>query len=183
MPLSQSQGMMLPPQIGQLGNDRIPLEKTERRFVQSQARTAPTFSGTNFYLPRRNGNLDHGIRPETVSIRSVMLGVPVADCHALPRRESRSHAHPPSVQIANQVCDRMLVACATMLLKSCHGFCGPGNVIRLVYQFGVAPVTTITKRRDCSPQRRCRLQLPIEEKHRLRSAVASACRKTTVFSG
>ena len=66
-------------------------------------------------------------------------------------------------EVANEVRDRMLVARAAMLLKSRHGFRNPGNVARLVDHGRVALIMTISKRRDCSPQRQCRLQLPIEE--------------------
>ena len=37
-------------------------------------------------------------------------------------------------EIANEVCDRMLVACAAMFLKNCHCIRGPGNMAPLVDQ-------------------------------------------------
>ena len=83
-------------------------------------------------LPRRNGDLDCRIRPETVAIRGMTFGVPVADA-ALYLIEKVEAAHIRQVsEVANEVCDRMLVACAAILLKSCHGLRGPDNVARLV---------------------------------------------------
>jgi hypothetical protein len=97
------------------------------------------------------------------AIRNMTLGVPVADA-ALYLVEKVEAAHIRQVsEVANEVCDRMLVARAAMLLKSRHGFRNPGNVARLVDHGRVALIMTISKRRDCSPQRQCRLQLPIEE--------------------
>ena len=56
------------------------------------------------------------------------LGVPVTDA-ALDLIEKVGAARIRQVsEVANQVCDRMLVARAAMSLKNCHGFRGPGNV-------------------------------------------------------
>jgi len=53
------------------------------------------------------------------------FAVPVADA-ALYLVEKVEAAHIRQVsEVANEVCDRMLVARAAMLLKSCHGFRGP----------------------------------------------------------
>jgi hypothetical protein len=69
-------------------------------------------------LSRLKRDLDGGIRSETVAIRSVTLGIPVADAASdFIEKVEATHIRQVS-QIANQVCDRMLVACATMLLKS-----------------------------------------------------------------
>jgi hypothetical protein len=80
----------------------------------------------------RNSDFDRGIRSETVAIRSMTLGVPVADA-ALYLIEKVGATRIRQVsEAANKVCDRMLVARAAMFLKNCHGFCCPGNVAHLV---------------------------------------------------
>src|SRR5215475_3813286 len=54
--------------------------------------------------------------PETVAIRGMTFGVPVADAalHLIEKVEAAHTRQVPAV--ANHVCDRMLVACAAMLL-------------------------------------------------------------------
>jgi hypothetical protein len=83
-------------------------------------------------LPRRNSDFDRSIRSETVAIRCMTLSVPVADA-ALYLVEKVGAARIRQVsEVANKVCERMLVACAAMSLKNCHRFRGSGNVPCLI---------------------------------------------------
>jgi hypothetical protein len=60
------------------------------------------------------------------------LGVPVANGAPYLVEKVEAALLGQMSEIANEVCDRMLVAGAAMCLKNCHGFCGPGYVTCLV---------------------------------------------------
>jgi hypothetical protein len=122
-------------------------------------------------LPRRNSDFDRNIRPEMVAVGGITLGVPVADT-ALYLVESRSRAHPPSVQ------DR----------KS-----GPRSHARRLYRKAFERPPPLPRPSQRGPDHHHEAGLlasatvSITTSHRrttqaLRSAVASACRKTTVSS-
>ena len=86
-------------------------------------------------LPRGNGDLDRGVRSEIVAIRGMMLG----DAPLCLTDEVKAAILGQVSEVANEVRDRMLVARAAMLLKSRHGFSGPGNVARALLIIGELP--------------------------------------------
>jgi len=61
-----------------------------------------------------------------------MLGVPVANAPPYLAKEVEAALLGQVSEVANKVCDRMLVACAAMFLKNCYCFRGPSNVAHLV---------------------------------------------------
>ena len=72
--------------------------------------------------------LDRSIRAEIVAIRNMTLGVPMADAAFYLVEKVEAALISQVSEVANEVGDRMLVACAAMLLKNRHCFRGPGNV-------------------------------------------------------
>ena len=79
-------------------------------------------------LLRRNSDLDRSIRAEIVAIRNMTLGVPMADAALYLVEKVEAALLRQVSEVANEVCDRMLVACVAMFLKNCHRFRGPVNV-------------------------------------------------------
>jgi hypothetical protein len=77
-------------------------------------------------------DFDRSIRSETVAIRSMTLGVPVADAALYLIEKVGTACIRQMSDIANEVCDCMLVARAAISLKNRHRFRGSGNVPCLI---------------------------------------------------
>jgi hypothetical protein len=66
---------------------------------------------------RRDTYFDRCIRSEMVAVRSMTLGVPVADTAPDFVEKVKAARLCQVSEIANEVCDHILVACAAMLLE------------------------------------------------------------------
>jgi hypothetical protein len=90
------------------------------------------FERSGLALPSGNRDLDHSIRPEIFAIGCMALGVPMANASLYLTEEVKAAFLGQVSEVANEVCDGMLVACATMLLENSYRFGGPRDVVRLV---------------------------------------------------
>src|SRR5262249_36845174 len=83
-------------------------------------------------LPWRDGDLDRSVRSEVVAIRGMMLGVPMANASFHLAQKIEATLLGQVSEVANKICDGMLVACAAMSLEDCHRVGGPRDVVWLV---------------------------------------------------
>ena len=77
-------------------------------------------------LPWNDGDLDNSVRSEIVVISGMMLGVPVPNGSLYLSQEVEAALLGQVSEVANQVCDSMLVASAAVLLEDGHRVGGPG---------------------------------------------------------
>ena len=75
-----------------------------------------------------DGDLDRSVWSEIVAISSMTLGVPVPNASPYLAQEIKAALVGEVSEVANQVCNGMLVARITMLLQSCNRVGGPGDV-------------------------------------------------------
>ena len=75
--------------------------------------------GLGARLPWNNGDLDRSIRAEIIAIRNMTFGVPMADAAPYLVEKVETALLSQVAEVTNEVCDRMLVACAAMFLKNC----------------------------------------------------------------
>ena len=90
------------------------------------------FADSKLRLFWRDGNLDRSIRSEMVAIRRMVLGVPVPDASPYLAQEVEASLLGQVSQVADQVCDGMLVASSAVLLENFDRIGGPGDVVRVV---------------------------------------------------
>jgi hypothetical protein len=80
-------------------------------------------------LSRGDRDLDCGIRPKIVSVFSMKFRVPMANPARNLTDKVKAAFLSQVSEIANQVCDGMLVSGAAVLLINRDGLGGPGNVV------------------------------------------------------
>ena len=73
------------------------------------------------------------------------LGVPMADAALYLVEKVEAALIRQVAEVANEVCDRMLVACAAMSLKNRHRFRGSDNVPRFVDHWQSLPAASLAK--------------------------------------
>jgi len=83
-------------------------------------------------LSRIDRDLDCGIQPENVAIFSTMFRVPMPNPSPDLTDKVKAALLSQVSEIANQVCDSMLVTGAAVPLKNRDGLGGPGNVIGFI---------------------------------------------------
>jgi hypothetical protein len=83
-------------------------------------------------LSRIDRDLDCGIRPKIVAVFRMMFRVPMPNPSPDLTDKVKAALLSQVSEIANQVCDGMLVAGAAVLLKNRDGLGGPGNVIGFI---------------------------------------------------
>ena len=118
-------------------------------------------------VPWRDGDLDRSVWAEIVAIGSMTLGVPVPNASPYLTHKIEAALVGQVSEIANQICNGMLIAHTTMLLESCNRVGGPGYVANFVdhtnkptmmrrFVFDArtisSPTSSVSLRRQC----RCR---------------------------
>ena len=88
------------------------------------------FAGSR--LSRRDGDLDCGVRPKMVAVTCIMLRVPVSNAPPYLAEKVEAALLGQMSEIADQVCDGMLVTSAAVPLKNCDRVGGPGDVVSFV---------------------------------------------------
>jgi hypothetical protein len=83
-------------------------------------------------LPRLDDYLDGGVGPEIVVVTGMMLCVPVPDAPPDFAKKVEATLLGQVPEIADQVCDGMLVTGAAVPLENCDGFGGPGDVVGFI---------------------------------------------------
>jgi hypothetical protein len=83
-------------------------------------------------LLRRDNDIDHGIRPQLVAIRSVLLGVPVPDAAPQLIEKIETAILGQMSKIADEVGDGMFVSGAATLLENGDRFRRPGDMVSFV---------------------------------------------------
>jgi hypothetical protein len=73
-------------------------------------------------LPRRDGDFDSGIWPDMVAVMSIMPCVPMLNPSLLGQVS----------EIADEVCDGMLVCRFALSLKHSDDLCGPSNMVGFI---------------------------------------------------
>src|SRR5215472_13121193 len=79
-------------------------------------------------LSWRDSDLHRSVRSEIVAIRRMMLGVPVPNASFCLTQKIEAALLGQVSEVANQVCDSMLVASATVVLEDRHRVGGPSYV-------------------------------------------------------
>src|SRR5665811_191457 len=100
---------------------------------------------TGSQLPRIDRDLDCGIRPEMVAAFSMMFRVPMPNPSPDLTDKVETALLSQVSEIADQVCDGMLVTGAAVLLKNRDGLRGPRNVVGFI---GHARPSTWPLKRD-----------------------------------
>jgi hypothetical protein len=83
-------------------------------------------------LSRIDRDLDCGIRPKNVAVFSMMFRVPMPNPSPDLTEKVKAALLSQVSEIANQVCDGMLVTGAAVPLKNRDGLGGPGNVVGFI---------------------------------------------------
>jgi hypothetical protein len=79
-----------------------------------------------------DGDLDSGIRPEALAVNSMMLGVPMPDAPPDLAEKVEAALLRQVPEVADKVCDGMLVTSVAVSLKYGDGLGGPGNVVGFI---------------------------------------------------
>jgi hypothetical protein len=76
--------------------------------------------------------LDCGVQPENLAVTSMMLRVPVPDTPFDFAEKVEATLLRQVPEVADQICDGVLVPGAAVLLKNCNGLGSPCNVIGFI---------------------------------------------------
>jgi hypothetical protein len=111
-------------------NCQSSLRHQKRNWRCLRCLSSKKFAGSR--LLRRDDDLDCGVWPETVAVTNMMLCVPMPDATLHLAKKIETALFGQMSEIADQVCDGMLVTGAAVLLKNRDGLGGPGNVFDFI---------------------------------------------------